>query len=468
MEPRTTGTPGDRRLEGAQTPSIVIQKRAPSEVKVGKPASFVIHIRNVGSAEAIDVQLFDRVPAGMKLVDASPTPDQQGDELQWQLGALAAGDEQTVTLELMPEAEGELGSVARVSFEAAASVRTVSTRPELKITQRAPESVLIGQQLEIELEVSNPGTGEAAGVMLQADVPEGLEHPKGRQLDNLLGSLQPGEVRREVLRLRAVSPGQIENTVRLVSEDGLTAEHAVAVDVVSPQLQVGLSGPTRRYVERQATYDLEIANVGSAEASNVEIAAYLDRGFTFVSTGNQGQYDPDRHAVFWSLAQLPRDAGDSVPLTLLPVETGEQAIRLEANADLGARDQHEQTVAVDSLAELKFQIADAADPIELGSETTYEIHVANSGSRNDNNVRVELELPAGLELLSSDVDAEQDDRGGVFFEPRPELAAGGELTYRVKVRGVEPGRHVTKATIVSDQSDVPVTKEESTMVYADR
>ena len=467
-EVRTHGAPGDRRLEGAQTPSVVIQKRAPAEVKVGKPASFVIHLRNVGSAEAIDVRVEDRVPAGMQLVDATPSPLQQGDRLLWQLGAIPAGDERTITMQLVPEREGELGSVARVSFEAAASVRTVSTRPELKIVQRAPEAVLIGQQLEIELEVSNPGSGEAIGVVLQVDVPEGLEHPKGRQLDNLLGSLRPGEVRREVLRLRAVAPGRIENVVRLVSDDGLTHEHTIDVDVIAPQIQVRLNGPSRRYLERQATYQLEIANVGSAEATNVEIAAYLDRGLTFVSTGNQGQYDPARHAVFWSLARLPSDAGDSVPLTLLPVEEGEQAIRLEAAADLGVREQHEQSVTVDSLAELTFQLADSADPIELGAETTYEIRLANSGSRDDGNVRVQLQLPPGLELLSSDVDAEHDGRGGVFFEPKQRFATGAEAIYRVQVRGVQPGRHVAKVTVVSDQSDVPVTKEESTMVYADR
>ncbi len=95
----------------------------------------------------------------MRLIDASPAPVQQGNLLLWQLGAMQAGDERTVTMQLIPEQEGELGSVARVSFEAAASVRTISTRPELKIVQRVPEhGVLIGQQLEIELEISNPGT----------------------------------------------------------------------------------------------------------------------------------------------------------------------------------------------------------------------------------------------------------------------------------------------------------------------
>ena len=464
----TTDAPGERRLEGAQTPSVIIQKRAPAEVKVGKPASFVIHVQNVGTVEALDVEVHDRIPAGMRLIDASPAPLQQGNLLLWQLGVMPAGDERTVTMQLVPEQEGELGSVARVSFEAAASVRTIATRPELKIVQRAPETVLIGQQLEIELEVSNPGTGEAANVVLQEDVPEGLEHPKGRQLDNALGSLAPGEVRNQLLRLRAVAPGVIQNTIRLTGEDGLTAEHTVAVQVVAPDLKLELTGPSRRFLERQATYQLNIANTGTADATNIEISVQLDRGFTFVSTDFEGQYDPSRHAVFWSLAQLPAGGSGSVPLKLLPVEVGQQVIKIDAHADLDVVAKSERTMQVEGFAELSFAISNPGGPIELGAETTYEIHVTNSGSMPDSNVRVQLQLPAGLELVSADGEAGTDGKGLVAFQPKAQLAPGDDLKLGLRVKGTAAGTHIVRAIVVSDHSTVPVTKEESTLVYADQ
>ena len=464
------GQPGDRRLEGAQAPSVVIHKRAPSEVKVGKPASFVIHVQNVGSAEARNVQIHDQVPQGMRLVDATPRPEVVGNDgdLVWQLGALAAGEERQVTMQLVPEREGELGSVARVTFEAAASVRTKSTRPEIKIVQRSVKEVLIGQQLEIELEISNPGTGEATGVILQEDVPEGLEHPKGRQLDNLIGTLRPGEVRRQMLRLKAVAPGQVTNTIRLKADDGLEANHSVAVNVISPQLQVALTGPRVRYLERQATFTLDVRNTGTARAENVEIAAFLDRGFTFVSTQNQGTYDPSRHAVYWSVENIPVGDGGQIPLVLLPVQEGARAIQLEAKADLGIVAQNETQVAVNSLAELTFAISDTSDPIEIGGETTYEIRVKNSGSRPDSNVQVRLQFPPGLEVLSSDGDAQNLGNNTIAFRPKARLDANGEVTYQVKTRGVQAGTHLIKAIVNSQESRVPVTKEESTMVYDDR
>ncbi|MEM9644053.1 MAG: hypothetical protein AAF989_03575, partial [Planctomycetota bacterium] len=287
------------------------------------------------------------------------------------------------------------------------------------------------------------------------------------QLDNLLGDLQPGETRRELLRMTAVRPGVFQNVVRVVGDDGLAADHAVQVEVVSPELQVALQGPSKRFVERQATYEITLANVGAAAANNVQLAAQLDRGFEFISAENQGLYDASRHMVTWNLEQLPSGQQPKIALTLLPVQEGDQAIRLEARSDLSQAAIEETVVSVESLAELTFQIADTADPIELRGETTYEIRVQNSGSRTDTNVQMMLRLPVGMTVLAAEGDPVQDREGNVLFNPIGELAAGQEQVYRVRVQGVAPGRHLIQAIVKSDQSSVAVTKEESTMVYAD-
>ncbi|QDV46447.1 Large cysteine-rich periplasmic protein omcB precursor [Stieleria neptunia] len=464
----TLASPGERYLDGPQSPSVVIHKRAPAEVTVGKPASFVITVKNVGGSKALNVQVHDRVPNGMTLTDATPRPNPKYQpQLYWELGDLEPNQERTITLQLTPEQEGELGSVARVTFQAAASVRTISTRPELRVVQRAPEKVLIGQQLEIELEVSNPGTGEATGVILQEDVPVGLEHPQGTQLDNLIGTLGPGEIRRQVLRMRAVQAGVVQNQIRVKGDDGLETTHSIAVEVVAPELKATLTGPSRRFLERQATYTVEIANVGTAEAQNVEMSVQLDRGFTFVKTDYEGQYDASRHAVFWSLDALPVGQSGKVPLTLLPVEEGNRVLQTVATADLGIKTMTESQVEVASLAELTFSINDTADPIEIGGDTIYEIRISNTGSRDDTNVKVALQLPQGLQLVEQG-DFTPQGQGIIAFSPRALLKANDEMVYRVKARGVAEGRHLVKAIVTSDQSNVPVTKEESIMVYADR
>ncbi len=154
--------PGQRILDGAQNPSLQLQKRAPEEVQVGQPATFSLIVRNVGNATAHDVTVIDKVPSGTRLSRAQPnaTPDQAGN-LTWSLGEMAAGSEQTIVVELIPETEGEIGSVASVTFASQASVRTVSTQPKLEISQVLDSKVLVGQMLDIRIQISNNGTGVA-------------------------------------------------------------------------------------------------------------------------------------------------------------------------------------------------------------------------------------------------------------------------------------------------------------------
>ena len=65
-------TPGPKGLEGAQTPSLTLEKFAPEEIQVGKPAVFQIKVRNVGRVAAHGVVISDHVPVGTKLLDADP------------------------------------------------------------------------------------------------------------------------------------------------------------------------------------------------------------------------------------------------------------------------------------------------------------------------------------------------------------------------------------------------------------
>lgn len=461
--------PGTRDLEGAQTPSVLVQKRAPGEIRVGKPAEFVINVKNVGTVPALDVRVFDTVPNGTRLESSLPPAEKVEDLLVWQLGDLGPGDERSIRVSLIPEVEGEVGSVARVTFEAAASVRTVATRPNVEFTYRAPEQVLIGQQIEIDVEIKNTGTGTADNVVVLAELPEGLDSPNGRSLKLPIGSMAPGAMHRDVLRLRATQPGLLTGQFRISDSDGVIDDADMNVQVISPKLDVALQGPSMRYLERQATYKVQIANNGTADASDIDLIVYLDRGLKFVSTEYQGKYDPDRHAVFWALEELRANEVGEVPLTLLPVEPGVQKVRVETTGALGISAKSERELAIETLAELSFTIADDQDPIEPGAFTTYEVRVKNTGSRDDTNVILEVQIPyPGLELVMAEPSAGTDGRGKVIFEPIARIPAKGEQVYRVRVKGVQPDTHVMRATVVSSQSKRPVTKEESTTVYQDQ
>jgi len=53
--------PGEKALEGPQQPTLVIQKFAPGEIQVGKPAKFVLQVRNSGAQAADNVTIHDEI-----------------------------------------------------------------------------------------------------------------------------------------------------------------------------------------------------------------------------------------------------------------------------------------------------------------------------------------------------------------------------------------------------------------------
>ncbi|MEQ8787185.1 MAG: DUF11 domain-containing protein [Pirellulaceae bacterium] len=462
--------PGPKQLEGVQSPSLTIEKIAPPEIQVGRQTTFTIKVRNVGQADAERVVVFDQPPRGTRYVGSSPEAARAPDgSLMWQIGSLKPGEESTIAMQLVPQQEGQIGSVAQVAFAAHASASTICTKPLLTVEQSGPSSVLIGESVNLTITITNPGTGVAAGVTLEEDVPDGLSHAAGNELEYELGDLRPGESRKLELTLKADKPGLISNLLVVRGEGNLVAEDRLELEVIAPQLDVALTGPSKRYLERQATYSVRVQNPGTAPATNIELVAYLPKGLKYVSTDNQGQYDAQNHAVYWSLEELPPRMNGEVTVTALPVETGQQKLRVEGRGDLGLSAAYDQQVTVEGLAELFFQVADSADPIEVDSETEYEIRLINQGSKTDTNVRVSARLPFELKPISGDGPTRVQIQGqDIFFEPLARLAPKDSAVFKVRVQGKAMGDHRISVSVVSDEVPKAVTKEESTRVYLDQ
>jgi uncharacterized repeat protein (TIGR01451 family) len=464
------GQPGATQLEGAQSPSLTVEKSAPSEIQVGRPATFQLKIRNVGRVAAHEVVVLDRIPKGTQLVTAAPQFTQTNDgQLMWQVGTIQPGEETLVTTQVLPLAEGEIGSVAQVMFQAQASARSVCTKPALTLSHTGPQKVLIGDPVVFDISVSNSGTGAATGVVMEENVPEGLSHEAGRELEFEIGTLAPGQTKNLRLTLKAAKAGLVENLLLVRGEGNLVVKDTLNVEVLAPALQIGLSGPKLRYLEREATYEVAIANPGTAPAKEIEVVTYLPKGMKFVSADHQGQYEPKNHAVYWSLAELPANQSGTAKVTLLPFQTGEQKLSVEGRAELGLKQACEKTVQVEGSAELQFAVADSANPIEVGNETTYTVHLTNRGSSAATNVRLSVVLPPQMKPVSGDGPTRVVLQGAqVAIDPLARVAPGEQATYKLKVQGLDAGAHRIQFQLVTDETSVPVTREEVTKVYQDR
>lgn len=463
-----TGTPGQASLEGPQVPQLSIQKIAPAEIQVGRPAKFQVKVRNTGSTTAQNVQVRDEIPRGTQLEATTPRASQgQRGELIWSLGTLRPGEEGTVEMEVRPEVEGEIGSVASVSFNAEASAKTIATRPQLVVKTTAPRQVLLGEEVVLGITVSNPGTGVAENVIVEEHVPAGLQHAAGSELENELGTLKPGESRQLELRMTASQAGAISNIVTVRGANNLRSDDKAQIEVLAPQLEVAMEGPKRRYLEREAVYTVQISNPGTAPAHQVELIAQLPAGLKFVNANNAGSYDPNTQTVHWLLEELPVRETGSVQLTALPVSAGEQTIRVRGSAQRGLQTEKTHSVLIEGIAAIFFEVVDVADPIEVNGKTTYEIRVVNQGSKAATNVQVLAEFPAGMRPLAAEGARYTASGNTVAFEPLARLAPKADTTFRIQAQGVQPGDQRIRVQLKTDELQQPVTKEESTRVYSD-
>jgi len=470
------GRPGPMQLEGIQAPQLAVEKRGPREVQVGKPARYEILVRNVGSATAHDVTLRDAIPFGTALVTTAPPASPAvaaaagtDGELVWALGTLDPGGQARVIMEVMPQEEGEIGSVASVSFRADASIRSRSTKPALKIEATEAKPVLIGRDTQLTITVSNPGSGVATGVVLEGFLPENVSHRAGSELEFDVGQLRPGESRTIDLVLGTRGPGVQAARFAARADGGVEAQHTTKLEVTAPTLELAVDMPLRRFLQRPATCTISMVNAGTAPARAVELAAQLPPGMKFVRANNAGWHDDRTHRVLWNLEELPPGETGTVEVVVMPIALGPQKIMAAARSADGLADQVAHVCEVEGLAAVSFEVADSEDPIEVGGVTEYVVRVGNQGTKPATGVRVTASLLGDLEPVEAQGPAgHRLENRAVVFEPLVKLAPSEEAVFRIRARGRRAGDQRVQVQVVSEDHAAPITKEEITRVYDDR
>ncbi|MEM9409590.1 MAG: hypothetical protein AAGA30_00630, partial [Planctomycetota bacterium] len=426
--------------------------------------------KNVGRVAARNVRIFDQIPAGAELVQSTPQPSRgQNNQLTWDLDTLDPGQEKRIKLQLKPTQPGEIGSVAQVTFSAMASMRTKVTKPVLAIKHSTPSRVLVGDRVVVDIDVKNEGDGPASDVVIQEDLPEGLEFSEGfRELEYAVGTLGPGQSKKVRLELKAAKIGKYRNVMVAYAKGGLQTQHAVDVEVIAPRLSAAGEGPKRRFLKREATHRFAVRNEGTANATNVELVCRLPSGLKFVSANNRGKFDENSNSVYWSLAELDTGLVANVELTTVPIAPGNQDLNLDVQADLNQTASAVCKLNVEHLIDVFFDIDDLVDPIEVGSETKYRLRIVNQGTKTASNVQLQVVLPAGIQPVAVEGNITSEIRGQqIAFAPITSLNPGDDIEIFVIGKGTTPGDHRVAVNLITDGREGNVSKQESTRVYSD-
>src|SRR5206468_1173082 len=103
---------------------------------------------------------------------------------------------------------------------------------------------------------------------------------------------------------QAKGSGAQKCTITVNGDGGLSASDSTQLDILMPKLDVAMSGPKMRYLDRHAIYVLKVTNPGSAPASNIEVQELIPAGFKFHKANHGGKYQEATRLVSWNLGEL--------------------------------------------------------------------------------------------------------------------------------------------------------------------
>ena len=466
--PTTKSVVIDHIESGPQTPSVKIEWKPTSEINVGQESGCELVLTNNGDCDAHGVGIKVTFPSTVRLLETKPEPDHAVDHLFWQFEKLAIGESQTIQVRFIPSQQGSMPATAQVQFSGASQGNFIVREPLLSMKIEGPQEVMLGDPASHSVTISNPGNGIAKNVKLEALIPAGLEHPRGERLVMQVGSLNPGEARSIRLALAAIGGGLQEVRVEATADGGLRQGAIASVNVVAPSLAATISGPGLRYVGRQATYTLGVRNDGMIATSNVRLMHKVPEGFEFVSASRGASYDETTRILSWFVGKLNAKSAAEMNVELIAREAGDFVHYIRATSEHGSMTDNELMTRVEGTPSLVLEIVDLDDPVEVGTETAYEVRVTNEGTAKAQNVGISCELPSGVQFLkASGASPHATDQNVVVFKPLDQIAPGKTITYRIHVIGQVDANLRFRARMSSASSPEPLTFEELTRFYGD-
>jgi uncharacterized repeat protein (TIGR01451 family)/fimbrial isopeptide formation D2 family protein len=410
----------------------IVKTAQSAPVDAGEELDFTLSVTNDGPSDATGVSVQDVLPANLAFVSASAPCIEAAGTVTCAIGALAAGDSETLTLRarIDPDETSGVSNTATVSTttpdsnpanDSSTANKPVGVEANVTVVKDGPAApVLQGTAFDYTIRVANAGVSAATDVALSDPLPAGVTFDNvttdtgtcseaGGTVDCDFGTLQPGALATVTVRVNAVAVGAPLNvaTATTSAAESTTADNdddAPVTILPAADLGVTKTAPPNVAAGGQVDYELEVTNAGPSPATGVTLSDTLPPGVTFVSA------DPDcAHAggvVTCDAGALAVSASRSFTVTVaVPFALGGQVLTNSVAVDGNEGD----LVTPNDTAQAATTVGPAADLAVVktaggateGATATWTIAVQNRGPSAAAPVTVTDTLPAGTELVTA-------------------------------------------------------------------
>jgi uncharacterized repeat protein (TIGR01451 family) len=451
-----------------QEPAVSLEWIKPAQVKIGQQADYTIAVRNTANTPVQEVMVRLQIPHAMKVENTEPKANSEGDVYWWELGTLAAKQEKNLQIRMMPSSGGNWNCNAWVTFTGVSTLKIKVGEPRLILKATAQNTAMVDSPTNFMLTVSNIGDAPADQVKMHAALSDGLEHPNGKNVEFAIGALAPNESRTVQVNCNPKIPGEQKCEGTVEAEGNIKAQDHATVVVAVPRLDLEVSGPKVRYLNRKAVYSFKVTNPNDAPIGNVTVQEIVPAGFKFMATGDGAKHDTTTRTVFWNLGELAPHQQKEVKVEMLAVDPGDNRHKVVVQGNRGARTEQEINTRVEAVSALLLEVVDIEDPIEVGAETAYDVRITNVGSKLENDVKLTCVIPDKMQFKTATGPVRYQEEGKqITFDALPPLAPKGEATFRIHVKGVAAGDVRFKTQVTSPNLVEPIVEWESTKIYDD-
>lgn len=445
------------------TSAILVEKMVPSQVVAGTPFNYQIRITNLTSGNLDNVSWTDSLPDGWTLKSANPAPAQMGQNPRWNIGTMGPKESKTINCEATLSKTGSFTSCGTVSYETGLCITMNAVQPALKLVKTATPEVLLCDSIQVKLDVTNTGTGNASNVKVTDSLPAGWTATGPTSFD--AGTLASGQTKSFTFTAKADKTGSYNNTATATADGGLKVDSNTTTTVVrNCALEITKTGPGKVFAGKTITYDITVSNKGDAAATQFVIEDPIPAGTTFVSATDGGAVSGG--VVRWNLGSLDKGASKKVSVTLNPTTMGTVTNTATAKAYCCGPVSASAKTEVAGIPAILLEVVDDNDPCAVGQTVTYTITVTNQGSAVGTNIKLVANLESTMEFVSTSGAVNGSHSGGtVTFAPIASLApkASATVTVTVRAKGTGDVRFAVKMT--SDQLTRSVDETESTNFY---
>ncbi|MEK7776241.1 MAG: CARDB domain-containing protein [Planctomycetota bacterium] len=450
---------------------IYVEKIGPCRGSVGQEYCYTIKITNLTKGKVKDVEVVQSLPKNFQVKKSTPEMEKGSsqDVAKWFLGEFNAEESREIRVCGIPTQSGHMPFCTDVAYRLPElCLDPIITEAKLTIARRAPSEISLCDVIPVTFQVTNTGTGVAKNIKVKESLPAGLATQDGKSEVTLdVGSLNPGESREVVLKLKAESTGEFKNSATVVADGNLKAESNTTITSVrQPVLAITKSGPEMVYVGRNITYNIEVFNKGNGPAEGVVVVEPIPENSSLVSAGQEAT--TAGNVVTWNIGTLAPQGSKKVGMTLKTKDIGAVKSTVTAKAPCATSATVTLTTRVQGISAVLLEVIDLEDPIEVGNNDTYEIVVTNQGSDTGTNIKIVCTLEAQMQYVSSTgptAGTISADGKTVTFAPLSTLAPKAKSVWTVVVKAVGTGDIRFKASMTEDRLGRPVEETEATNFY---